>query len=195
MTDSTKASRATVQLGSIEVDGFQLPDGSYRMSQTQIAETIGLTERNARDFLRSKAIKSLLGKGYTDAISERETVEIESEAGKRGSSRIVTMPLQAVSAYWLWQAFRGNKQALVLCMALITESLERRFDSAFGVQRTENDYNQALVERLRYFETSLPLAIEAAAMPDIVMEENRRLRQQLLDAGIEPFSPPDIEDA
>jgi hypothetical protein len=32
MTESIKATRASVQIGALEVDGFMLPDGSYRMS-------------------------------------------------------------------------------------------------------------------------------------------------------------------
>lgn len=40
MTDSTKATRADIQIGSIKADGFMLPDGSYRMSQAQAAEAI-----------------------------------------------------------------------------------------------------------------------------------------------------------
>lgn len=41
MTESIKATRARVQFGVLEVDGFMLPDGSYRMSQTQAAEAVG----------------------------------------------------------------------------------------------------------------------------------------------------------
>ncbi|MGA7936072.1 MAG: hypothetical protein WCA35_21135, partial [Kovacikia sp.] len=62
---SMRATRATVQIGSIEIDGFMLPDGSYRMSQTQVAETVGKPEINARRFLTSRAINALLGEGYT----------------------------------------------------------------------------------------------------------------------------------
>ncbi len=40
MTESIKATRASVQIASLTVDGFMLPDGSYRMSQTQVAEAI-----------------------------------------------------------------------------------------------------------------------------------------------------------
>jgi hypothetical protein len=43
MTESIKATRASVQIGAMEVDGFMLPDGSYRMSQTQAAECVGMT--------------------------------------------------------------------------------------------------------------------------------------------------------
>lgn len=50
MSESTKATRASIQIGDLTVDGFMVPDGTYRMSQTQIAEAVGLTERNARDF-------------------------------------------------------------------------------------------------------------------------------------------------
>lgn len=69
MTDPIKATRATIPIGSIEVDGFQLPDGTYRMSQTQAAECVGRPEINARRFLSSKAIKASLGDDYTPAIS------------------------------------------------------------------------------------------------------------------------------
>jgi hypothetical protein len=65
MTESIKATRASVQIGALEVDGFMLPDGSYRMSQAQSAECVGLTERNAREFLDSKTFKRLSCEGYT----------------------------------------------------------------------------------------------------------------------------------
>ena len=65
MTESIRATRALVQIGSQQIDGFMLPDGSYRMSQTQAAECVGKPEINAGRFLTSKAIKALLGEGYT----------------------------------------------------------------------------------------------------------------------------------
>lgn len=34
MTTGDKAKRATVAIALLSVDGFQMPDGSYRMSQT-----------------------------------------------------------------------------------------------------------------------------------------------------------------
>ena len=50
---SVRAVRASVQIGSLTVDGFVLPDGSYRMSQTQAAECVGkpeIPEINVRRF-------------------------------------------------------------------------------------------------------------------------------------------------
>jgi hypothetical protein len=189
MTGSARARRATVTIGSLTIGGFMLPDGSYWMSQTQAAECVGLTERNAREFLQSKALKSLLSEGYTPAF-----FEIEPDSDQiRGSSRIRSLPLEVVSSYWMWQSFRGNKQALPLCMALLTESLERRFDSAFGVQRSEDDFNQRLHDRII---AQLEYTIgEALSVESVLRNENEYLMQVLRENGIDPWALPPDEDA
>lgn len=191
MSEATKATRATVTIGSLKVDGFMLPDGSYQMSQTQAAEYVGLSERNARDFLRSKALKSLLGEGYTSAISDIEAIEIESEPEKRGQSRFRALPLAIVCAYWQWQSYRGNKKALSLCMALMIESLERRFDHAFGVTRTEAERNERLQERVQQLESDMEKLGEAFAVDDLIRQERDYLEQLLRDRGIDPWELPE----
>lgn len=57
MTESTRAIRALLQIGSLTVDGFMLPDGSYRMSQTQAAETIDEPPVYALRFCDPMALK------------------------------------------------------------------------------------------------------------------------------------------
>ncbi|MGF1519871.1 MAG: hypothetical protein ACFCVB_18995 [Nodosilinea sp.] len=188
MTTGNKAKRATVAIGPLSVDGFQMPDGSYRMSQTSAADSVGLGRQNVSDFLRSKAIKSLLGEGYTGQIFE---VEVESTAQVRGQARINAIPLEAVVAYWHWQSYRGNKQALQLCMALATETLERRFDAAFGVERSEDDRNTLLAQRLQQTESALSAAVDALAEPDLRTEREARLEQQIRDLGVEPWQLPE----
>ena len=172
MTTHDKAQRATVQIGPLSVDGFQMPDGSYRMSITGAAESVSLTVSNASDFLRSKAIKALLGSDSTPRISE---VEVESEGQMTGQTRIRALPLDVVIAYWHWQSHRGNKQALQLCIALATETLERRFDAAFGVERSESDRNALLAQRLQQTESALAALGEAYAEPDDLREQVTRL--------------------
>ena len=71
----------------------------------------------------------------------REEIVIESEPGSRGQSRFLSVPPEIASAYWLWQAHRGKKAALALCVGLITESLKRRLDEAFGVTLREGGRN------------------------------------------------------
>jgi hypothetical protein len=85
----TKATRTMIPIGPLEVEGFMLPDGTYRMSLSQAAEIVGLIARNAFEFLESKAFKTLAGEGYTVSISE---IEAEDSQG-RGGSRIRSLPL------------------------------------------------------------------------------------------------------
>jgi hypothetical protein len=183
----TKATRTTIPINHIEIVGFMLPDGSYVMSQTQAAELVGLTERNAREFLQSKALKALLGEGYTPANSE----EIEADPDQAtGSSRINPLPLEVVSVYWLWQASRGNKAAIPLCAALMTETLERRFDAAFQVDRTEAERNDRLTQQLQTLERDLAVLGDAYAWPDVQRDHIAALEAQIKALGAEPWQPP-----
>jgi hypothetical protein len=190
MSESIKATRATVAIGALTVDAFMLPDGSYRMSQIQASEAVGLSGRNVFDFLRSNALKTLLGEGYTDSVFESEQIEIESEGDKRGQSRFNSLPLEIVGAYWLWQSYRGNKKALSLCMALIIESLERRFDDAFGVVITEQERNRRLSQRNSQLERDLVNLGEGFALDADKNREIAYLTSLLKDNGIEPYGLP-----
>ncbi|NEP14438.1 MAG: hypothetical protein F6J86_16885 [Symploca sp. SIO1B1] len=189
MTESIRATRASVQIGSQEVDGFMLPDGSYRMSQTQAAECMGKPEINARRFLASKAIKSLLGEGYTP-----DSIEIESDEQLRGQSRFNALPLEVVTAYWFTQASQGNKQALSLVWALLTESLERRFDSAFGITRTETERQERLTSRVQQLERDLAELGEGFALDDHIRQERDYFERLLREKGIDPWGLPENEE-
>ena len=69
-TTGDKAKRATVAIGPLSIAGFQMPDGSYRMSITGIAEAIGTSQQNATNFLRSNALKALQVSSYTPQTSD-----------------------------------------------------------------------------------------------------------------------------
>lgn len=188
MSETVKAQRTDIAIGSLTVDGFMLPDGSYRMSQTQAAEAIDKPEINARRFLTSKAIKGLLGKDYTP-----DAIEAETEVGKRGGTRINALPLEVVGAYWISQCFQGNKAALALVIALSTESLERRFDAAFDVERTEDERNQLLSARVQRLEQDLEALGDAYALDDEVKRERDRFEELLRQNGIDPYGLPNGE--
>ena len=184
MSESIKATRATVAIGALNVDAFMLPDGSYRMSQTQAADLVGLSERNAREFLDSKTFERLAGEGYTPAI-----FDIDSEQS-RGQSRFRGLPLEVVVIYWVYQCYRGNKQAFSLLIALATESLERRFDNAFGVVRTEQERNDATTERIKALESDLANLGEGFALDDDIRRERDYFESLLKQNGIEPYGLP-----
>lgn len=189
MTDSTKATRATIQIGALAVDGFMLPDGSYRMSQTQTAEAVGKDESNARKFLGSKGIKTLLGKGYTPG-----SIEVDPSEQERGQTRINALPLNVVSAFWVWELSKKNKLALALVMAMTIETLTRRFDRAFGVSRSEDEYNQLLRDQNAALQATLEDLADAYAEPDLLREQVSRLEQQVRELGGEPWQLPSAEE-
>ena len=188
---SDKAKRTTVEIGSSSVEGFQMPDGSYRMSQAGAATTINESPVYALRFLALRDSKALLGEAFTDYTPEQ--IEVETSPGERGQTRINALPLQVVAAYWLYRSFKGNKVAFTLTWALLQESLERRFDAAFGVERSEGDRNALLSQRLQQTEAALAAAADALAEPDLRTEREARLEQQLRDAGLEPWQLPPTE--
>lgn len=188
MTNSQKATRQMISVGSLEAEGFMLPDGSYRMSQTQVSEAIGDDAIYARRFLDSKALKALAGSDYTP-----DTFEVSSEGQSRGQTRIQGWTLETVYAYWVYRCSKGNKAAFSTVIALGTETLERRFDSAFGVTRTEADYNQRLVDRTQELETALKQISDGLEFDDDARQERDRFRQLLEQNGIDPYSLPESE--
>lgn len=117
MSDSVKAARATVQIGSFTVDGFMLPDGSYRMSQTQAAECIEKPEINARCFFESRILTGQVS-GF---------IEVEKFHKGRGATRIRSVPFDQVVEYWQYQARIGSRRAVELLAELsvnVTPGLE-----------------------------------------------------------------------
>jgi hypothetical protein len=86
-------------------------------SPTKVAEAAGLSRRNVYGFFRSNALKSLLVKvrriRFLSAKKSKSSLSLV-----RGQSRFLSVPLEIASAYWLWQAHRGKKTALALCLGL-----------------------------------------------------------------------------
>ncbi len=187
--ETVKAQRAMVHIGNLEVEGFMLPDGSYRMSQQQAAECIDTSPQNASNFLRSKAFKALQEEGSTDQTFP--PIEVESSQQATGGTRINALPLDVVWAFWLYQCSRGNKTAYALLSALGTESIERRFDLAFGIARSEADYTQRLAERMERLEQTFG---DAFAFADEATSERDYFLRLLQENGIDPYSIPGEEE-
>lgn len=131
MAGEDKARRRTIKLGDISLSVFQLAAGAYRLSQTQVAEAIGKDESSFREFLESKSPEAL---PYKDFESGKLSVE--------GSNKPINpIPVPLAIAYWTKEARVGNSIAFRLLAASAVEAIERRADKAFGVQRTEDEYN------------------------------------------------------
>jgi hypothetical protein len=66
-----------------------------------------------------------------------------------GAENFITpVTLEIASAYWFYWALKGDALAQALAQACLEEALERRLDSAFNVERTEQEYNDRLELRI-----------------------------------------------
>ncbi len=74
-------------------------------------------------------------------------------------------------------------------MGLMTETLERRFDSAFGITRTEEERNELLSQRVQQLQRDLEKLGNAYAAEDEVRRELDYCKRLLRENGIEPYQP------
>lgn len=143
---SNKAVKAILILeeGGLELAVFQLPDGKYNLSMTQVAEAVDNTRLNKSftEFLNGKSPEALPYKGYnfTEVLTE----------GVGGHIKGVTFDIAV--AYWAYQARKGSMKALALVSALAKESLEKRADKLFGVVKSELQYQQQTSISIQQFE-------------------------------------------
>ncbi len=208
MPESLKATRAPITIGSIQVDGFMLPDGSYRMSLSQAGELVDKQAQGVSNFLRSKFLKRLLGEGEgisnflpaesiqaltTEGYTPDQLAVDIGDGGSRGQTRIRGLPLEVVSLYWIWECYRGNRRAFVFVVALATESLRRRFDKAFGVERSEQEYDELVDRKIQQLTQQLDLLGEAYATEDIIRQERDLFLRQLRELGADPWELPGEE--
>lgn len=136
---TTKAIRTTIKLGDIDLDVFQLPNGEYRMSLSQVAQALDFDPRKGSSFLALEVVKSLT----------TYTLQGSSFKSENTNQQIKSLTLDAASTLFVYYATKGNKKAEALSFACVAEALERRADTAFGIQRTEQERDEKLEQRMQ----------------------------------------------
>ena len=126
---------ATVTLGDIPIDAYQLPNGDYVLGRNKLAKAIDKQPISVSRFMTGKSPDALPYKGL-------EVVTISVNGGTAHA-----LPLDFASDYWFYWAMKGNVKAKALTKACIAEALERRVDAAFGVKRDEEERDQRFVIR------------------------------------------------
>ena len=142
-----EAQRVTVQLGNIKIDVYQIPNGEYRLSQTQV-EQIPCSKRNSfSDFLTSKSPEALPYKGF------RFQKLITNDGN---NVRLKAVPILLAVAFWTKESIKGNEIAARLLGACAVESIEHRADRAFGKEVTEEEYNNRFKNNYQSIIASCP---------------------------------------
>jgi hypothetical protein len=106
------AERATIYLGSIPLEVFMLPDGRYVLSQTQVAEAVGIPSNWFTELEKKnrKCLEYLQRKGFT-GIENRLSIKFNEE-GNRGIKTAKTLTVDNATLIWGWFARQGNELAL-----------------------------------------------------------------------------------
>lgn len=157
-----KAERTSIRLGDISLDVFQLPDGAYRLSKTQILEVIEEHKKKTNWLSRLHSVspivlKELQSKGFTGYSLP---VQVNTE---RGATRAQTLNIPDAMRVWGYFSRNGNTIASDILEAAGIEAIERRADVAFGVKRTETEYNERFVLRMDLKDTKRRLFTSAIA--------------------------------
>jgi len=129
-----KAQVTKIDLGSIQFDGLMLPDGTYAIAVPQIAELVGLSKQYA-----SRDLKRMMGKDFSPSKSTTEYTKAAVNIVDLATFRKVIRELDKQS----------NPIASALIDAFIEESIERRFDTAFGKKVSEVERNEVLAQRMQ----------------------------------------------
>lgn len=138
-SNATKAVKATIYLGTIPLDVYQTDDGKYHLHIESVTGAIDEENRDIERFIKGKSELASLFKGTN--LNRFPMFWVE---GKEGIIR--SIPVRLAILYWHYRSKNRNKKADAIVQACMIESIERRADSAFKVQRTESDYNQIFSE-------------------------------------------------
>jgi hypothetical protein len=132
-----------IYLGNFPITVLQMPDGSYCLSKTDIAEIIGEQRQSTNDFLEGDSPRALPFKGMIFP-----PVRVPGKVG----APPVAVPIKVATAYWrYWDKEHKNVIAEAIMDACVQESIERRADIAFGVSRSEEDRNKRFAATVENF--------------------------------------------
>jgi hypothetical protein len=132
----SKAEVATVDFGFIQVEGLMLPSGEYAIGVRQANEFLSFagSHRNA-----NRALKALLGEGYAGL---RVATELNS-------NKAYILTIDQFKRVVRELDKRGNPVASAFIDASLEEAIERRFDRAFNVKRSEDERNALMELRVK----------------------------------------------
>lgn len=142
MDDVVKAKIKPIELGNFIVAVMQMPNASYCLSRTDVADLIKNPRQSFTDFLASN---SELALPYKDFVPQKVRIE-----GKSGASSDA-IPIEIATAYWRYWDKRDNIEASAIITACVKESIERRADIAFGISRSDEDRNKRFAATVENF--------------------------------------------
>lgn len=114
--------KTSVQIGTTFATVFLAKESNeYFYSLTSIAELIGKPPLSPFQFLKSRAFKAILPEGFNP---------FQFSDGTGATYKL--LPCDVASSYLMYWCSKGDKLAVTIVSALMSESLELRAKNAFG---------------------------------------------------------------
>lgn len=136
MAQTNRAVTLTVDFGFVEVEGLMLPDGSYAIGASQVADLLGIDRNKAsRDFAR------LLGNDFC----------VSKVASDQGNQRINVMSLDVFKKILFALAQKGNVKAVKIWNQNHPDVPFLATKNRAPVQRIESLMEEYVVEMYREF--------------------------------------------
>lgn len=130
------AKKAVINYGSELLEVFQLPDGSYELSMTQVSDSIDKHDKSFRQFIDGNSLEALSYKDYNFG-------EVLTEGAGRP---IKGVPIKIACAYWVYWCAKGNVKARALLAAGAEHVIVQLADKAFGIEHSADFYQSLLVQ-------------------------------------------------
>jgi hypothetical protein len=132
----SKAQIATVDFGFVQVEGLMLPNSSYGISATQ---TNNFLHFAAHQNYVNRSLKRLLGEDFSP-------IRVATELN---SNKVNVLTIDQFKKLIRELDKQGNPVASAFIDASLDESIERRFDRAFNIKRTEDERNALMELRVK----------------------------------------------
>jgi hypothetical protein len=148
MDDVLKVKATPIELGSFIITVMQMPNGSYCLSRTDVADLINNPRQSFTTFLGTNSDLAL---PYKDFVPQKARIEGTSGAPSDA------IPIKIATAYWRYWDKKDNLIASAIVDACVQESIERRADVAFGVIRSEQERNERFTTTVESYVLNEPI--------------------------------------
>jgi hypothetical protein len=128
MTETAVIQQKRIAIGEVEIDAFQLPDGSYRIGLGQMAEMLDMSFSVLLKSLQTQAAQASEHQKLEKAILERVVVDAPQDSYEQ--QEIWTITPEGLVIFLQWQLAQGNSKVLPFLKDLIARSINQYLATA-----------------------------------------------------------------
>ncbi len=128
MAETVVIRQKRIAIGQVEMDAFQLPDGSYRIGLGQMAEMLGMNFPTLLKSLHTQAAQVLEHQELGKTILEK--VVVDTPRGNHEQQEFWAITPEGMVVFLQWQLAQGNSKILPFLRDLIACSINQYLATA-----------------------------------------------------------------